>query len=165
MGLSEPMYEYKYVVAGIKIEPKIKKWLEEELNTPVTGYEAADYFYDYFRLDKTSYAGYGGLPDATIKTEDGETVIFEIKTTGIKNLNKWEVGGLPPYYVSQLQTYLSAWGIKHGRTPKTGVLVACFLKDEDYVKPDTVSVRNREIRTYEVPYNPDMTQTMLDAIS
>nr|WP_307917387.1 hypothetical protein [Mycoplasmopsis bovis] len=113
--LALPVLQKKYVYAGQILEPKIIDNLQEFYtkkllkSTIIKHIEAKDVDYDYFKnLDII-----GGVPDALA---ENEKIVFEIKTTNIKNYDSWTLNGqanklkkdgVPLGYKKQAQLYAS----------------------------------------------------------
>lgn len=149
MWLDLPMFDDKYVSAGQVLEPKIISKLEAEREIKIATFPAAENNYDYF----SAFNNVGGLPDGKDLTSE---TIFEIKTTGKKNFEKWEKFGVPLYYQEQAQLYTYLWSIKHN-VPKmeNPFIVALFLEPEDYTDINAVDIEKRTFKQYEIPYNKE----------
>lgn len=146
MWLGLPMYDEKYVKAGQAIEPKIVSLMEKLTGKKIETFDAEEYNYDYFK-DETHI---GGLPDAAIKSDKK---LYEIKTTGEKNLAKWDKYGVPEYYRQQVCMYdYLMFGRNFAGEERETTIVACFLKPEDYADPESVNLKNRVVKTYKVKY-------------
>lgn len=148
-----PMLDDKYVHAGNVIEPKVLDWVRERVvakdpNGTVQGYESADYGYDYFS-DKDDIIG--GVPDGFVKPWN---ILLEVKTTGDKNLSKWESGQIPQNYIKQSSLYAHLMGVD------TFIIVACFLKPEDYLHPEDLDINQRVVKQYMMKV--DKAQTLRD---
>lgn len=154
MWLNLPMFDEKYVKAGQDIEPKVIQVMENKLGKKLNVYPAEKFDYDYFK----KHEFIGGLPDAT-----GDRKTYELKTTGEKNITKWDTYGVPEYYQQQVALYDY---LLFGNDEKThsfeAVIVACFLKEEDYANPSAVDLENRVIKSYKVRYNPDDVRTWME---
>ena len=139
--VSLPMLDDKYVHAGNVIEPKVLNWVQEKVlakdpNGVVKGYDSADYNYDYF-ADKDDIIG--GVPDGFVTPWN---ILLEVKTTGAKNLSKWESNQIPENYIKQSSLYAYLMGVD------TFIIVACFLNPEDYEHPESLDVYQRTIKQY-----------------
>lgn len=139
MWLNMPMFEEKYVKAGIAVEPKVIKEIENLLGFTLDTYPGEKYDFDFFK----EHEFIGGLPDGT-----SPNVTYEIKTTGIKNKRKWDTQGVPEYYKQQVSLYDYLLGGK-GET----YIVATFLNAEDYKNPNAVAMPNKNIKFYTVKYD------------
>ncbi len=135
-----PILDRKYVDAGIAIEPKVIAAIEEQTGKKVTTYDPKKYNFDYF-ADKDEAVG--GLPDGFIEEDK---IVLEIKTTGAKNLEKWNRWGVPRGYVEQAQLYAYLMGVDKFS------IVATFLEEEDYEKPEKYPIHKRKMKnwTFEV---------------
>lgn len=166
--LALPVLQKKYVNAGQILEPKIIENLQEFYNkkllknTIIKHIEAKDVDYDYFKnLDII-----GGVPDALA---ENEKIVFEIKTTNIKNYDSWTLNnqanklkkdGVPLNYKKQAQLYASLLGYD------SYIIVGCFLNDDDYANPEDVNVAKRKIEVfhYSLKNNPDLQMQIKDDI-
>ena len=142
--LGIPILDRKYVDAGIAIEPMVVKAIEQKTHRVVTTYDPYKYNFDFF-ADKDDVLG--GLPDGFI--EETQTII-EIKTTGEKNLEKWNTWGIPAAYLKQAQLYSYLIGANNY------AIVATFLKEEDYINPSSYPIKERIIKSY--PYKVNISQ-------
>ncbi len=166
--LALPVLQKKYVYAGQILEPKIIDNLQEFYtkkllkSTIIKHIEAKDVDYDYFKnLDII-----GGVPDALA---ENEKIVFEIKTTNIKNYDSWTLNGqanklkkdgVPLGYKKQAQLYASLLGYD------SYIIVGCFLNDDDYDKPENVDVSKRKIEAfhYSLKNNLDLQMQIKDDI-
>lgn len=139
-----PILDRKYVDAGISIEPMVVNAIELKTNKKIITYDPYKYNFDFF-ADKDDVVG--GLPDGFI--EETRTII-EIKTTGEKNLEKWNKWGIPAGYLKQAQLYSYLMGVNNY------AIVATFLKDDDYANPFAYPVKERIIKSY--PYKVNIAQ-------
>ncbi|VEU59229.1 MAGa7180 family putative nuclease [Mesomycoplasma neurolyticum] len=150
--LDMPILDKKYINAGIAIEPKVIKVIEKKLKKKVTVYPPQNYQYDYFK-DKDDIVG--GIPDGYI--EDLKLLI-EIKTTQLKNLEKWEKDEIPLSYLKQAQLYSYLMGVNEF------AIVATFLKDEDYLKPENFPIEQRHIKVYKYKLNKSQVEDDIEKI-
>lgn len=159
MWLDMPMFDDKYVVAGQVLEPKIIKALEDKLETKIATFPAAENNYDYF----FEFNNVGGLPDGKDLLNEK---IYEIKTTGKKNFDKWEKTGVPLYYQEQAQLYTYLWSVKHAvKDMQDPEIVACFLEPDDYAKINDVNIEGRILKRYKVKYvKQEIADKLKDAI-
>lgn len=162
MWLGEPMYDDIFVQAGVAIEPKIIKAMEMVIGRKLSTYPAPDWNYDFF----SDNDDVGGLPDAFDQTTGK---LYEIKTTGWRNLEKWDKFGVPKYYQQQACLYDYLMWIKDKdvstidpKTKRTATVVACFLQPEDYADPEAVDIKERKMKTYKVEYEVSEMQWILD---
>ena len=139
--LGLPILDRKYVDAGIAIEPKVVNLIESKTGRKVTTYDPMKYNFDFF-ADKHDIVG--GLPDGYI--EETKTII-EIKTTGEKNLSKWQQWGIPAGYLKQAQLYAYLMGVSNYS------IVATFLKEEDYAKPERYPIEERRTKNWNFKVN------------
>lgn len=143
--LDMPILDTKYVDAGQAIEPLVVEAIKLKTGYNVEVFPPAKYNYDYFKDDPII----GGIPDGYIEAIN---TIIEIKTTGEKNLEKWGSKGenLPSKYLKQAQLY------SYLKKTNKFVIVATFLKEEDYINPSQYPIKQRKIKSYS--FNVDNTQ-------
>lgn len=143
-----PVLDRKYVDAGIHIEPKVIELLKQKNPDKVIfGIKAEDYGYDYVKtLDNSVTRSnpdikkyIGGVPDGFNQTDNA---VIEIKTSGEKNIEKWQANGLPANYLRQAQYY--AYLMEASRY----AIVATFLKEEDYVDTHNYPINDRKKKVY-----------------
>ncbi|WP_158531999.1 MAGa7180 family putative nuclease [Metamycoplasma hominis] len=144
-GFRKPILNRKYVDAGIALEPKIVKIIEKKLNSKLLRYEANQYNYDYFKDNEL----FGGLPDGYSPERH---LIIEIKTVGEKNYENWIKYGVNPGYIKQAQLYTYLIGAT------SFSIVACFLKEEDYLNPNNVDITKRIIKNWTYILNNEQVQ-------
>lgn len=144
MWIGVPILDRKYVDAGIAIEPKVIEVIEKMSGKKVETYDPMKYQFDYFK-DKDDVLG--GLPDGFIKEDN---IVIEIKTTGAKNLEKWETWGIPVAYHKQSQLYSYLMG-----APKYAI-VATFLHEEDYIDPSSYPINERKVKSWK--FDVDITK-------
>lgn len=148
MWLQPPMFDEKYVVAGQAIEPKVVDVIKQaKRGSVIDVFDPVQYNYDYFK----THPYIGGLPDAA---DMAGGRVYEIKTTGKKNLEKWDQYGVPEYYRQQVALYDLLMFKKDRSIDKTNCpkIVACFLEPQDYVNPDGLNIKERKIKTWDVVY-------------
>lgn len=157
MWIGMPIFDTKYIDAGVHIEPKITAVLDSSLRTKLKVFDGMTYNFDIF----TDQAHVGGLPDAV---DMNKQKVYEIKTTGEKNLNAWNTYGVPEYYKQQvaLYDYLMFKKERTEEDPDCPRIVACFLKSEDYADPKALDVTKRVIKTWRVAYPVDVIKGWLD---
>lgn len=148
--LDMPILDRKYIDAGIAIEPLVIKALSDKLRLEIETFPPEKFNYDYFKEDSII----GGIPDGFIPKTN---TIIEIKTTGIKNLEKWGQKGenLPQKYIKQAQLYSFL------KKANKFAIVATFLKDSDYENPSNFPIKKRHIKAYSFNVN---SQQVLDDI-
>ena len=131
-----PILDRKYVDAGIAIEPKVIKAIEDSSGKHVETYDPIKHNFDYF-ANKDNVVG--GLPDGYIQEDN---TVIEIKTTGEKNFNNWNTYGIPKGYHKQslLYSYLM--------NADTYAIVATFLKEEDYANPYKYPIKDRKLKSW-----------------
>ena len=134
--ISLPIIDRKYVDAGIAIEPMVIEQIEDVTKKKVTTYDPFKYNFDFF-ADKDDVVG--GLPDGYIEVDKN---ILEIKTTGAKNLDKWNTYGVPQNYLKQAQLYAYLMGAEKY------TIVATFLKEEDYADPSKYPIKKRMMKNW-----------------
>ncbi|MBG0730920.1 MAGa7180 family putative nuclease [Mycoplasma sp. 'Moose RK'] len=142
--LDMPILDTKYIDAGVAIEPLVIAAIFEKTGFEIETFPPEKYNYDYFKEDPIL----GGIPDGFIKKTN---TIIEVKTTGIKNLEKWGKKGenLPQKYLKQAQLYSFL------KKAKNFAIVATFLEDSDYENPQNFPIRKRPIRTYAFKVNEE----------
>ncbi|NQZ65641.1 MAG: YqaJ viral recombinase family protein [Mycoplasmatales bacterium] len=145
MWIGIPILDRKYVDAGIAIEPKVINVIEKISKKSVETFDPVEYNYDFFS-DKDDVVG--GLPDGFIKEDN---LLIEIKTTGIKNFEKWEKWGIPAAYHKQAQLYSYLMGAKKY------AIVATFLEEEDYLNPSEFPINKRMVKSWK--FDLDITKT------
>ena len=134
-----PFEDTIYTVAGKTIEPKQAKYMKRsygmDLISPTDRY-GADYFNktygDFFSENKTL----GGMWDYLATDEEGKVdTVLEMKTT--KRAEDW-ADDIPEYYALQAALYAYLLGIDKV------VMVASFLEEKDYDKPENFkpSIKN-----------------------
>ncbi|WGI37040.1 MAGa7180 family putative nuclease [Mesomycoplasma lagogenitalium] len=139
--LDMPILDTKYIDAGVAIEPMVINVIREKSKQEIEVFPPEKYAYDYFKGKDDII---GGIPDGYIKKLN---MILEIKTTGIKNLEKWENGEIPVAYLKQAQLY------SYLMNCDTFAIVATFLHPEDYDNPQNYPIKERKIRTYKFKTN------------
>ncbi|UWD34556.1 MAGa7180 family putative nuclease [Mesomycoplasma molare] len=139
--LDMPILDTKYIDAGVAIEPKVIEVIRNKTNKEIETFPPEKYSYDYFKGKDDII---GGIPDGYIKDLN---MILEIKTTQLKNLEKWESGELPLAYLKQGQLYSYLMGCD------TFAIVATFLEPQDYDDPKNYPIEKRKIRTYKYQTN------------
>lgn len=149
MWLGEPMYDPKYVDAGQAIEPHVIKVIEQITKNKIDTFPAEEFNYDYFSAEEHI----GGLPDA-VDFKNKKT--YEIKTTGEKNIERWDKHGVPEYYKQQVCVYdYLIFGRNDGNPSREVTIVACFLKPEDYSEFDNFNIKDRRLKTYKITYTKE----------
>lgn len=134
-----PFEDTIYTVAGKTIEPKQAEYMKRsygmDLISPTDRY-GADYFNktygDFFPENKTL----GGMWDYLATDDEGKVdTVLEMKTT--KRAEDW-VDDIPEYYALQAALYAYLLGIDKV------VMVASFLEEKDYDKPENFkpSIKN-----------------------
>lgn len=142
--LGLPVLDRKYVDAGIHIEPMVlqrfKKSLSEKQGREVDikTFKPEDIDFDYF---KNKDDVIGGIPDGILTTPRDE-VILEIKTTGEKNKDNWDVFGIPESYIKQCELYA------YLNNSDRYIIIATFLKESDYKSPQDFPINNRDMKIY-----------------
>lgn len=141
MRLDMPMFDTKYVDAGVAVEPKLISKMEESLGHKLKTYPGPEYDYDAFKDVKHV----GGLPDAISFEKDQ---LYELKTVGMKNYDKWNTYGIPEHYRQQaaLYDYLM---FNKTRKPK---IVAYFLQESDYANPAALELQQERMKVYATEY-------------
>ena len=147
-----PVLDRKYVDAGIAIEPMVINALEEVTKKSIQTFNPAEYEFDYFK-DKDEIIG--GIPDGFINQDQ---IILEIKTTGEKNYQNWNLYGIPAGYLKQAQIYTYLMGVKEYW------IVATFLKEQDYLDPQNYPIRQRILKNYRFQINLAQVQDDIDKI-
>ncbi|MBN3534571.1 MAGa7180 family putative nuclease [Mycoplasma procyoni] len=141
--LDLPILDTKYIDAGVAIEPKVIDLISKKWNREVQTFNPVEYGYDYFRGKDDVI---GGIPDGYIAQEN---VIIEIKTTQIKNLEKWESGDIPLNYLKQAQLYSYLMNSPHF------IIVATFLEPEDYENPQDYDISKRIVKSFKFKTNEE----------
>ncbi len=140
----KPFEESIYTAAGKAIEPKQIAYMREaygmdDLRDPTDVY-GPDYFkktYGNFFTDPVL----GGMWDALTVDEDGSaTSVLEFKTT--KRAEDW-AEDVPEYYALQAALYAHLLGCEDV------IMVATFLKDGDYDRPEDFEVSADNTATFE----------------
>ncbi|MBN0970841.1 MAGa7180 family putative nuclease [Mycoplasma phocoeninasale] len=149
-GFNMPVLDDKYIHAGVVLEPKILKKIEQSIGDKIHRYPAQEYNYDYF---KENYL-FGGLPDGFWEKKK---MIFEIKTANEKKLEQWNEYGVNLGYIKQAQLYAYLMGVK------SFSIVACFLKDEDYANPDNVDISKRIVKNWNMIVNEAQVRDDMEA--
>ncbi|WP_373438554.1 MAGa7180 family putative nuclease [Metamycoplasma equirhinis] len=144
-----PVLDDKYVRAGIVLESKIIEKIEKHLGHTLNRYPAEKYNYDFFTENEL----FGGLPDGY---SEKLKMVFEIKTSGEKNLENWNKYGVNPGYIKQAQLYTYLMGVKNF------AIVACFLKEEDYLNPETIDINQRYVKNWNMQINEAQVQDDID---
>lgn len=126
-----PFEDTIYTIAGKTIEPKqadyMKKSYGMELITPTDRY-GADYFNKTWGDFFPENPHLGGMWDYLGVDEDGKVdTVLEMKTT--KRIEDWE-NDAPEYYALQAALYAYLLGVDNV------VMVASFLEEKDYAKPE-----------------------------
>ena len=126
-----PFKDTIYTIVGKVIEPKQAEYMENSYGMDIikpTDVYGEDYFSktygDFFPRQKHL----GGMWDYLLKGEDGKVeAVLEMKTT--KRVEDWE-DDIPEYYALQAALYAYLYGVDQV------IMVASFLEDTDYDKPD-----------------------------
>lgn len=148
--LSMPVLSKKYINAGVMLEPKIFELLRKyNPKQKIENYDAANYNYDYFQGIETWI---GGVPDGFIPNDN---TILEIKTAGEAKEGQWELWGIDKSYQKQAQLYSYLMSRKLGVDVNKYVIVALFLKDEDYMRPEQLDISKRTLKAYEYDVNKE----------
>lgn len=144
----KPFEETIYTAAGKTIEPKQaqfmkKSYFMENLVTPTDIY-GEDYFKrtygDFFKNEPI----FGGMWDYLLYNDEGKpTTVLEMKTT--KRAEDW-AKDIPEYYALQAALYAHLLGVDDV------IMVASFLEDKDYIKPEQFvpSAKNTITITFKV---------------
>lgn len=129
--LDMPVLDYKYINAGKKIEPLFLELISKKINKKIKVFPPEKYNFDYFlKVDEIV----GGIPDGYI---EDQKIILEIKTTSIKNIDKWKKS--PPLdYIKQAQLYTFL------NKTKKFIICAVFLEDKDYVAPENLDIYQKD---------------------
>ncbi|UVD81531.1 YqaJ viral recombinase family protein [Mycoplasma iguanae] len=141
--LGMPILDEKYIKAGVIIEPKVLEILESKLAEPIKRFNPADYNYDYFAGQDPII---GGIPDGFIESKK---YLLEIKTAQEKKFDSWLSQGVPISYQKQAQLYSYLMGVE------TFFIVATFLKEEDYINPETYPIKKRKLKSFKYTVNKD----------
>ncbi|MBN4089527.1 hypothetical protein OF364_00990 [Mycoplasma enhydrae] len=139
-GFAMPILDPKYVNAGKILEPKIIEKIETKLKSKIKRYDAKEYNYDAFKENHL----FGGLPDGYVEDKN---LIIEIKTVNKKKLEAWNNGEINPEYLKQSQLYSYLIGANWF------TIVACFLEDEDYAKPEWLDINQRILKNWNYEVN------------
>ncbi len=142
----EPFTDTKYTIAGKTIEPKQAQFLKDKYYLEIVRPEdvyGEDFFNktygDFFSDNKI----FGGMWDA-LTAEDGEVDgIIEFKTSS--RPQDWEED-VPEYYALQASLYAYLKGVDNV------YMVATFLAEKDYEKPDKfkVTMKNTKVISFKV---------------
>ena len=128
----EPFEDTKYTLAGKAIEPKQAEYMKKDyfmgnLITPTDVY-GPDYFrktWGDFFPDKVVF---GGMWDYLLVDKKGKpTAVLEMKTS--KRVEDWK-DDIPEYYALQAALYAYLLGVDKV------IMVASFLEEKDYEKPE-----------------------------
>ena len=131
-----PFEDSIYTIAGKAIEPKVYDYLKNRrfmyIKSPTDVY-GPDYFKKTWGDFFPDVDGLGGMWDFL-----GDDFVVEVKTTNIKNINKWiniyREPDAPIYYKLQACLYAYLLGFDD-------VTITCtFLEDGDYVNPENVEI-------------------------
>ena len=136
-----PILDKKYVNAGVAIEPKVIDVLRQVMKKDIQTFDPKLYDYDYFK-DQDDIIG--GIPDGYVNED---RIILEIKTTGVKNYEKWEQYGVPQGYLKQAQIYAYLMKVEKFW------IVATFLEEDDYLNPYEYPIEKRKIKNYKYLIN------------
>jgi hypothetical protein len=145
------------IKAGRIIEPKQFEYVKrvfadkgDKFISPTDCY-GEDYmsktYGDFFRYDER----FGGMWDYLMERDGHTTMVFEMKTTGMKNRRNW-INQIPNENV--LQAALYAWLLNIDQF----TMVCSFLEDKDYYNPDefVCDSSNTYIESMEIDkYFPD----------
>ena len=157
----EPFTDTKYTLAGKTIEPKQAEFLKEkyylEIIRPEDVY-GEDFFNktygDFFSENKI----FGGMWDA-LTVEDGKVDgVIEFKTSS--RPQDWE-SDIPEYYALQASLYAYLKGVDNV------YMVATFLADKDYDKPEKfkVTMKNTKVVSFKVSERyPNFNELIAQAI-
>lgn len=147
-----PILDRKYVDAGIAIEPMVVNALENVLKTKIKTFSPEEYNFDYFS-NKDDILG--GIPDGYIERDK---IIVEIKTTGEKNYDNWNIFGVPNSYLKQAQIYTYLMGVEKFW------IVATFLKEDDYLNPKDYPIKKRKLKNYKFIINKEQVKDDIEKI-
>lgn len=138
--LSLPLFQKKYTAAGEAVEPKIFEEMKKANPAlDIQHIEAAKVGYDYF---KGVHDILGGVPDGIIPSKK---IVLEMKAVQAKKQAIWEENnnsGVPLDYRKQAQLYAYLLGYNKYS------IVAAFLEEQDYAKPELIDVTQRNIGIY-----------------
>ncbi|EXU60837.1 MAGa7180 family putative nuclease [Mesomycoplasma ovipneumoniae] len=151
--LDMPILDTKYIDAGVAIEPLVIKAISEKLDLEIETFPPEKYNYDYFSDDPII----GGIPDGFIKKTN---IIIEIKTTGLKNFERWGKKGenLPQKYIKQAQLYAFL------KNAEKYAIVATFLEEDDYENPKEFPIKKRHIKSYTFDVNESQVMDDIEKI-
>ncbi len=152
MWISIPILDRKYVDAGIAIEPKVIDVIKKMSGKNVQTFNPLKYNFDFFK-NKDDVVG--GLPDGFIEEDN---LLIEIKTTGIKNLEKWETWGIPKAYHKQSQLYSYLMGADKY------AIVATFLHEEDYDNPTNFPINKRVVKSWKFDLEVEKTKDDIERV-
>lgn len=127
----KPFEDTKYTIAGKTIEPKQAEYMKKsygmDLISPTDKY-GADYFQKTWGDFFPEQPILSGMWDYLGKDENGNVdTVLEMKTT--KRAEDWQ-GDIPEYYALQAALYAYLLGVDNV------VMVASFLEEKDYDKPE-----------------------------
>lgn len=141
-GMKMPVANNTKINAGIELEPKIIMEIEKRLNNEkVVTFNSGGSNVE-FEIQNRGHIG--GRPDGYIESKK---IVIEIKTTDEDSMQKWLDGNIPAQYIRQAQLY------SYLLNTSKFMIVALFLKPEDYVDPSKVDISNRKIKSFNYVVN------------
>jgi len=127
----KPFEDTIYTIAGKTIEPKQAEYMEKSYGMDIvrpSDVWGENYFSKTYGDFFPRHKHLGGMWDYLLKGEDGKVeAVLEMKTT--KRVEDWE-NDIPDYYALQAALYAYLYGVDQV------IMVASFLDDTDYDKPD-----------------------------
>ena len=127
----KPFEDTIYTIAGKTIEPKQAEYMEKSYGMDIvrpSDVWGENYFSKTYGDFFPRHKRLGGMWDYLLKGEDGKVeAVLEMKTT--KRVEDWE-NDIPDYYALQAALYAYLYGVDQV------IMVASFLDDTDYDKPD-----------------------------
>lgn len=141
----EPFEDTIYTIAGKVIEPKILKYLNDEVYAGRVVDPETHFGKDYQKMRFDFYPQeqiFGGMWDALIinKVSGKSRAIIEVKTT--KRAEDW-ANDVPLYYKIQAMLYAKLEGVK------TFIFAVAFLDDAIYENPEAFVANSETVKVFE----------------
>ncbi|MBU4690692.1 hypothetical protein KQ874_03245 [Mycoplasma sp. ES3157-GEN-MYC] len=138
--LAPPIFVKKYVKAGEAVEPMVFDLMKKKFpKLDIEHIEASKVGYDYF---KETHDIVGGVPDGLIPSKK---IVLEMKAVQAKKQAIWEQNNnlnVPLDYRKQAELYAYLLGY-----PRYSI-VATYLEEGDYEKPELIDLNQRNIAQY-----------------
>lgn len=189
-GFYKPEIDPFFLEAGIEIEPKLRKYVEDKIGCKFKSYNGPDVGFDVFKENEI----FGGLPDGepfdfenNKFTYDNNFPMLEIKTTSmdefywtkkdnemflvrdennipqLKNCDTKFAKWIDQKQIKIPDSYMYQLGLYlYLRNLSTGIFCIGFLKFEDYLNPKNFDLNKRIILLEKFSINLQEFQTVIN---